>query len=247
MMIADMFEGLNAMFSFVVVATTSLVGITCLIGAFYHLHKKVNNPDDEHAMSGLGILGLLFMGSLMFGFPSITEKMATAMFPDEFETSTYVQKDEAPVVKTVAPEPAPVKQYKHLIAKTDYKPYPEKEVDYTQLLIVLSSIVGGALSLVLSIVGVSKLRSKLRLRKYQKIVSNVVELNNDFVTLSEHIGTIESCLDDIKTYRVVAPTKTKSLLDGMQNILEHKKQMFNKSVREIHDMQPELKVLGGLV
>jgi hypothetical protein len=33
----------------------------------------------------------------------------------------------------------------------------------------------------------------------------------------------------------------------MQNILEHKKQMFNKSVREIHEMQPELKVLGGLV
>lgn len=31
----------------------------------------------------------------------------------------------------------------------------------------------------------------------------------------------------------------------MQNILEHKKQMFNKSVREIHEMQPELKVLGG--
>lgn len=245
MMISEMYTGLSETFSFAIVAMTSLVGFVCFLAGIYNLHQKVSHPDN--GTSGLSIIGLLFMGTLMFYVPSISKNMGDALFPDDSETSSYVQTTATPVVKTVDPEPAAIKPYKPLIAKTDYKPYPEKEVDYTQLVIVLSSIVGGALGLVLSIVGISKLRNKLRVRKYQKIVSNVVELNNDFVTLSEHIGTIENCLDDIKTYKVVAPAKTKSLLEGMQNILEHKKQMFNKSVREIHEMQPELKVLGGLV
>lgn len=244
-MIADTFQSLNNSFSFMVTGSLTLMGFGLLFVAAFCLHRKVSDPD-EIQMTGFGISGLFFLGILFLNMSSITDGLGKSFFGEELTSNNYTQSNTTPTVNPIVSEKI-VKKYEPLIAKTNYKAYPEKEVDYTQLVIVLSSIVGGALGLVLSIVGISKLRNKIRVRKYQKIVSNVVELNNDFVTLSEHIGTIENCLDDIKTYKVVAPAKTKSLLEGMQNILEHKKQMFNKSVREIHEMQPELKVLGGLV
>jgi len=235
-----------SMFTNVATTVVSIVGFMVFVAGMVSLKKYADNPRGETTL-GQSLTYILFSFFLMV-IPHTMKGMSENLFPDvNSNSSTYATQsvETKPYV-----EPLVVKKTeasKPLIAKKDPIKIPVKPVDYTQFFIAVGSVIGVGLVGFLTVFGIIKLRTKLRLRKYQKVVSNVVELNNDFVSLSEHITTIDTCLDDIKKYRLVAPNKIKLSLDSMQNILEHKKQMFNKSVREIHEMQPELKVLGGLV
>lgn len=224
---------------------TSIIGFMLFVAGIVSLKKYADNPNGSTTL-GQSITYIVF-ATFLTVVPHTMKGMSENLFPDvNSNSSTYATQsvETKPYV-----EPLVVKKTeasKPLIAKKDPIKIPVKPVDYTQFFIAVGSVIGAGLVGFLTVFGIVKLRTKLRLRKYQKVVSNVVELNNDFVSLSEHITTIDTCLDDIKKYRLVAPNKIKLSLDSMQNILEHKKQMFNKSVKEIHEMQPELKVLGGL-
>lgn len=245
-MITDVFVGIQNTFSVMVMSVSVLTGIILVACGFIEMHRGASNPNTQSVSRGFVYL---LCGTLIFSVPFVIDGIGN---PDKEINTGYAQTVVSPEkeVKTVVvKEPVvikPVKPYQPLIPKSEYKAVPEKPVDYTRLGIVLGSIFGGLTAGVLSIVGLMKLRKKLRIRKYQKVVAGVVDLNNDFITLSSHIETIDSYLNDIKKYRLVASDDTKSLLDSMLNILEHKKQVFNNTVKEIHETQPELKVLGGL-
>ena len=232
-----------SVFGDMILVVSLLVGMMLFMAGLFSLKRYADNPQE----TSLGhSLILLMFGILIMVLPQVTKNMNDTLFPDESASSTYATThvESKPYVEPIViKKPEPVKPF---VAKKVVAKVPEKPVDYKQFFIVSGSIAGVIAGVMLSIFGAIQLSRKLKLRKYQKIVSDVVELNNDFVTLSAHIGTIESCLDDMKSFRMGAPNKIKSLLDGMQNILEHKKQMFNKSVMEIHETQPDLKVLGGL-
>lgn len=231
-------------FGDILLVVSLLVGMMIFMAGLLSLKRYADNPQETSL--GQSLIYLMF-GVLIIILPQVAKKMGDTVFPDESVSSTYATTpvESKPYVEPIViKKPEPVKP---IVAKKVVAKVPEKPVDYKQFFIVSGSIAGVIAGVMLSIFGVIQLSRKLKIRKYQKIVSGVVELNNDFVTLSAHIGTIESCLDDMKRFRMGAPNKIKSLLDGMQNILEHKKQMFNKSVMEIHETQPELRVLGGLV
>lgn len=247
-MIADVFVGIQSTFSLMITATSALGGMFLTVIGLLIIHKSAVEASSQQSMS-VGV-SYIIGGVLLFTIPSIMLDVNEGL--DGADSSSYVQVSKpseqvvavsTPVVKTPS---VPVKQYQPLIPKSEYKPVADKPVDYSRLGIVLGSVFGGLIGAVLSVVGLVKLRKKLRIRKYQKIVSGVVDLNNDFITLSAHIETIDNYLHDIKKYRLGASDETKSLLDSMLNVLEHKKQVFNKTVKEIHETQPELKVLGGL-
>jgi hypothetical protein len=234
-----------SMFTNVATTVLSIVGFMVFVAGIVSLKKYADNPHGETTLgqSLTYIVFSIFLTLMPYGLKG----MNATLFPDSSEAATYAAK---PIETKPYVAPIIVKRTepsKPLIIKKDPINIPVKPVDYKQFFIAVGSVIGAGLVGFLTVFGIIKLRTKLRIRKYQKVVSNVVELNNDFVSLSEHITIIDTCLDDIKRYRVGAPNKIKSSLDSMQNILEHKKQMFNKSVREIHEMQPELKVLGGLV
>lgn len=232
-----------SMMANIVSVMTSFIGIMLFMNGAFGLYRYANNPNN--ASIGQSLV-YMFIAVVIMVAPSTLKSLDSSLFPSETDTATYVAKPseskpyvQTPVVKNVQPS-------KPLIAKKDPIKIPEKPVDYTQFFIAVGSVVGVIVGGVLSVLGLMKLRTKLRIRKYQKIVANVAELKNDFVTLSEHINTIDTCLIDIQTYKVSAPNKIKSLLDSMQNVLEHKKNMFNTAVKEIHETQPELKVYGGV-
>lgn len=243
-MISDAVQSVSSMMEIMVTGVTSMVGFFCFFNGIYAIYKYANNPSGNTSISHA--IGFIFMGVCMFCAPQFLKSMDDTLFEDSqsVETQTYATPTKPYVTEALA-----VKKYeaKPSIPKKEYKPVPAQDVDYTKLIVVISSIVGGIISLLLSIVGISKLRTKLRIRRYQKVISEVVELKNDFMTLSGHIDTIDTCLNDIKQYKVTAPVKSKTLLDSMQNILENKKQMFNKAVREIHELQPDLKNMGGVI
>jgi len=240
-MIVDFLAGVQNTFSFMATAISILTG-TILVGCgFIEIHRGAINPNSQSISKGFVYL---LIGSLITTVPFVIDSINQK----DKETNTISVQTIVPPekeVKTVVVKP--VKPYQPLIPKSEYKPIPEKPVDYHRLGIVLGSIFGGLIAIVLSVVVLMKLKKKLRIRKYQKVVAGVVDLNNDFITLSAHIETIDSYLNDIKKYRLVASDETKSLLDSMLNILEHKKKVFNNTVKEIHETQPELKTLGGLV
>ena len=231
-----------SMMSGLVTVMSTFVGIMIFIAGIFGLYKYANDPINSNL--GQSIF-LIFFSVIMMVLPQTLKGLDSSLFPSETDTATYASKssESKPYVQT--PVVKNVQQSKPLIAKKDPIKIPEKPVDYTQFFIAVGSVVGVIVGGVLSVLGLMKLRTKLRIRKYQKIVAHVAELKNDFVTLSEHINTIDTCLVDIQTYKVSAPSKIKSLLDSMQNVLEHKKNMFNTAVKEIHETQPELKVYGG--
>lgn len=220
-------------------AFSLLIGVMVFITSIIYLKRYADNPKGNVSMAKTLIY--MMTAILIIFIPQVSKNMGKSMFTDELISSNYATTS---VKSKPYIEPTFIKKTS---STTPYEAITEKSIDYNQFIILFLSILGVKLGFILSVCVLIRLRRKLRLRKYQKIVSKIIELNNDFVTLSSHIGTIESCLNDIKTYRVVAPIKTKSLLDGMLNILEHKKQMFNKSVKEIHEMQPDLKFLGGSI
>jgi hypothetical protein len=231
-------------FSNVVMMTSTFIGIAMFMAGIITLHRYATDPNRNSL--GKSIIYIM-TATLIMVMPHLLSSVDNTLFPNESNSTTYATTKtveskpyiENPVVKSVKPS-------KPLIAKKEPIKIPEKPVDYTQFFIAVGSVIGIIVTGVLSVLGLMKLRAKLRIRKYQKIVAHVAELKNDFVTLSEHINTIDTCLMDIQTYKVSAPNKIKSLLDSMQNVLEHKKNMFNTAVKEIHETQPELKVYGGV-
>lgn len=229
-------------FSDVIIMASSFIGIAMVLAGLISLHRYATNPIGDSI--GKSIIYLM-TGTMIMIMPHIISGVDTMLLPNEPNSATYATTNkveskpyiENRVVKSVQPS-------KPLIAKKDPIKVPDKPVDYTQFFIAVGSVIAVIVGGILSVIGLMKLRTKLRIRKYQKIVANVAELKNDFVTLSEHINTIDTCLNDIRSYKISAPNKLKTLLESMQNVLEHKKYMFNNAVREIHEAQPELRVYG---
>lgn len=236
-------EEVFSMFTGVVTIASSFIGVAIVIAGIFSLYRYAVNPTED----GVGkSIVYLMVGTLMMVMPTLMNSVNNTLSPNESNSKTYATNVveskpyiEKPVMKSVQP-------HKPLIAKKEPIKIPEKPVDYTLFFIAVGSVIGVIVAGVLSIFGLMKLRAKLRIRKYQKIVTHVAELENDFVTLSEHINTIDTCLNDIQIYKISAPNKLRNLLESMQNVLEHKKNMFNAAVKEIQETQPELRVYGGV-
>lgn len=249
MRLEDLNNTTTAHFAFlvdVIRVSSFMVGIMLFVAGLITLKRYADKPQGSATLSQ----GLIYMAVsiAIMVLPQGLSNMNTSSLPDESISQSSATKtvESKPYVESARIEIKKTQPSKPLIAKSEPIKVPEKPVDYKQFFIAFCSVFGIILGIGLSVFGLMKLRNTLKLRKYQKIVTNVADLKNDFVTLSEHITTIDGCLNDIRQYRVSAPNKIKIVLDSMQNVLEHKKHMFNTAVKEIHDTQPELKIYGDL-
>jgi hypothetical protein len=221
----------------------NFTGIICFIMGVYGLYRFSLNPDSGTS----SFIKPLLCSFMLFGTPQIMEAISSSDF-ERVDDSSYSTNVTTTNVMPTVEKIAYTKKQEPTIKPEPKKVYSvRKETDYTQFFIVSGYIVGGIISLFLTVFGFNKLMIKLRMRRYEKVVKEIAILENDFVTLSENISTIDSYLQDINQYKKTAPSKLKIALDGMQSILENKKKMFNNSINDIHEMQPDLKVIGASI
>lgn len=230
-------------FEMAMISVCNFIGVICFIIGIYGLYRFYVNPNSESP----SFIKPLLCSLMLFGTPQMMEAISSSDFAlgDDSSYSTNVTTTNAmPTVEKIAY----TKKQEPTIKPEPKKVYSvKKETDYTQFFIVSGYIVGGIISLFLTVFGFNKLMVKLRMRRYEKVVKEIAILENDFVTLSENISTIDSYLQDINQYKKTAPSKLKIALDGMQSILENKKKMFNNSINDIHKMQPDLQVIGASI
>ncbi len=193
-----------------------MCGMMILIYGGVKLVRAATNPDFNMADAIIPIM----IGIFFFSFSNIISFTEDTLEP--VAKKEHIEQNKSSIVKE--------NTQKHSNSVVKSKP-----VDYKPFLIIMGYIFGGIILLVLTSILSVFLWGIFAYNKLKRKVVSMLELPNNFITLSNNIDTIDNLLIKINLFSKDLYGDKKTEMYKLKKLLEDKKDVFNSMIKSIHE------------